>query len=160
MRANEHISKLEHKLLLVIAFTVFAFGLLCFLGDVVADINRAVSSTQFEFSNCGIFYSFPLIYLSSAFIFVALLLTKRFLLSSLLTLSYILLIVYAIYVRFETFADNRFGELSFSFVEQMKIAVFYYDHIIFTLASILLFWQTSILLRMLIKTKHRTIELP
>ncbi len=160
MKANEHISIREHKFLLIIAFTIFVFAFSVFSTEVIADYNRAVSETKFEFSNCAISYSFPPAYLSSIFIFIALLLTKRFFLSVVLTLSYILLIVYAIRVRFETFADSRFGELSFGFTEQMESTVFYYDYIIFTFTLILLFWQISILLRMLIKTLQGKTELP
>jgi hypothetical protein len=160
MKANEYISKQEHKFLLIFAFTIFVFAFSVFSTELIEDYNRAIPETQFEFSNCGIFYSFPPAYLSSIFILFALLLTKRFLLSLLLTLSYILLIVYAIYVRFETFADSLFGELSFGFIEQMEIVVYYYDYVIFTLTLILLFWQISILLRMLIKTLQRKNELP
>jgi hypothetical protein len=160
MQANKYISKQEYKFLLIFAFTIFGFAFSISLAELIENYRQASYQTQFEFSNCAIQFSFPLAYLSSIFIITALFFTRKFLLSSFLTVSYILLIVYAIYFRFETFADSMFGELDFGFLEQMNQVVYYYDFIIFTFTFILLFWQISILLRILIKTLQRKNDLP
>lgn len=160
MKTDEYISKQEHKFLLVIACLLFGFALLCSLGELLENYHQSVSQSQFEFSDCSIRFSFPFAYLLSVFIVVALFFTRRFLLSSLLTFSYILLGVCVVYFRFEAYAENPLGELNFEFLKQLDLVVFYYDYIIFTLAYVLLFWQSSILLRMLIKTLQRKNRLP
>jgi hypothetical protein len=53
-----------------------------------------------------------------------------------------------------------FGGLKFGLVEQIRFVAHNYDYLAFSFALILLFWQISILLRMLIKTLQRKTELP
>lgn len=160
MRTSKEISKGEYKFLLVISLMLFGFTCFGILGEILENYHRSISQTQFEFSDCSIRFSFPFAYLLSICIVAALFFAKRFLLSSLLTFAYALLGVYIIYFRFETFAESRFGEMSFGFLEQLDFVVFHYDYINFTLTFILLFWQISILLRMLIKTLQRNDKLP
>ena len=98
MKANNHISKKEHKLLLVIAFITFiiAFSNLTYQG--IEKYNSFISEGQIELkkqaNNEPIFrmYSFerassiPFLNFLSLFIFLTLYKSKRFIISSLLTL--------------------------------------------------------------------------
>ncbi len=171
MKANNYISKREHKLLLIVAFTASLFVLSIFTLQVVKDYNYSVSEEQLEiqyqatgergihFSSSNSEYTIPGLHFLTLFIFLALLKTKKFLLPSLLTVFYVLCIIYSLFLRFNISKfDGHITKVSF--VEQLYLVANTFDCSAFFLASILLFWQISILLRMLIKTLQRKTELP
>jgi hypothetical protein len=169
MKANNYISKKEHILLLIFAFTAFGFVLSVITPQVISIYNYSVSEEQRElksqaddkpnprFSGSQSPNIMPLFHFLSFFIFIALLKTKRFLLSSFLTIFYVFCIVYGLSLRFES---SMFGGLEISFIKQIRFVAHNYDYLAFSFALILLFWQISILLRMLIKTLQRKTELP
>lgn len=49
MKANKYISKTEHKLLLIVAFTSFVFVLSIFFLQEIKDYNDAISKEQNKF---------------------------------------------------------------------------------------------------------------
>ncbi len=169
MKANDYISKREHILLLIVAFTVFGFVLSVIIPQVISIYNYSVSEEQRELkkqadgkptprlSGSHSPDIMPLFHFLTFFIFIALFKTKRFLLSSFLTVFYVLLIIYGLSLRFE---NSMFGGLEFGLVKQIRFVAHNYDYLAFSFALILLFWQISILLRMLIKTLQRKTELP
>ncbi|MBA4121053.1 MAG: hypothetical protein H0X72_01135 [Acidobacteria bacterium] len=169
MKANNLISKNEHKLLLIVSFIAFLFVLSIFTLQVIKDYNYSVSEKQQEiknqvsgkpsprFSSSAGGHTIPGLHFLTLFIFLALLKTKKFLLSSLLTVFYVFCIIYGLWLNISQF-DEHITKVSF--VEQLSLVANTFDYLGFFLASVLLFWQISILLRMLIKTLQRKIELP
>ncbi len=171
MKASNFISKKEHRLLLIIAFTVFLFVFSIFTLQVVKDYNYSVSEDQRQlkfqadgassprFSSDN--YVLPGLHFLTLFIFIALLKTKRFLLSSSLTVFYAIVFIYVLSARYN---GSRLGGEEFSpkvhFLDQIYRAADSFDYLAALFISILLFWQISILLRMLIKTLQRKTELP
>jgi len=174
MKANNYISKREHKLLSLVAFTSFVFALSIISLQGIKDYNDAISKEQnkFErlannepilsFSACGgMDYRVPFLHFLTLFIFVALLKTKRVILSSFLTIFYAVVFIYGLSARYD---GSRLGGEEFSpkvdFFDKVYRAATDFDYLAALFISILLFWQISILLRMLIKTLQRKIELP
>lgn len=166
MKPNKYVSKREHKLLLTVAFTSFVFVLIIFSLQQIKDYNDAVSKEQSElerisnnkpvisFAACGaIDYRIPLLHFFTRFIFIALLKTKRYLLPLFLTVFYAVVFVYGLSMRYD---GARLGGEEFSpkveFLDKVYRAATDYDYLAAFFISILLFWQISILLRMLIKT--------
>lgn len=173
MKANSYISKREHKLLTTFAFVVFIFVLLFISLSIIYDYNYSVSETQKElqsqanakprikFSGGNGLTFFPLFHLLTFFIFVALLKTRRFLPPFLLTIFYIFIFIYGLSARFK---GRQLGGEEFSPKVDLHKQLYYaadgYDHFAALFILILLFWQISILLRMLIKTVQRKNVLP
>ncbi|MBA3334382.1 MAG: hypothetical protein H0T08_02105 [Acidobacteria bacterium] len=159
MKANNYISKTEHKLLLTVAFTAFIFVLTIITLQVVVSYNYSVSNNRFSGTNDTI--KIPLFHFLTLFIFIALLKTKRFLLPLFLTVFYAFVFIYGLSVRYNA---GRVGGEEFSpkvaFLDQVYRGADNFDYIAAVFISILLFWQISILLRMLIKTLQRKTELP
>ncbi len=173
MKANKYISKREHKFLLIVAFTSFVFASSIFSLQGIKDYNDAISKEQnkleqlannepiLSFSACGgMDYRIPFLHFLTLFIFVALLKTKRFLLSSFLTFFYAVVFIYGLSARYN---GGRLGE-EFSpkvdFLDQVHRAATDFDYLAALFISILHLWQISILLRMLIKTSQRKTALP
>lgn len=170
MKTNKHISKKEFKGLLILGLlaSVFAFSSLAFTS--INAFNESVAEEQmrlgleangysvFEFYSFVRGSFFPLFCILSLFIFVALLKTKIFAVSSLLTLLNFSMFIYEIYLRRGIFFDESFA--NFGFIEKLFIIGNIFDYLTFLIVSILLFWQISILLRMLIKTSQRKNVLP
>lgn len=171
MKTNNHISKKEFKLLLVVSFITSVIAFSNFTFQVIEKYYDSVSEQQTELRKqanneptFGI-YSFerassiPFLNFLSFFIFIILYKSKRFLVSSLLTLLIFIPLAYEFYrgFRFILFynplPERSFSELLFLFANR-------FDYFVFLFVSILLFWQISILLRMLIKTLQRKAELP
>ena len=173
MKANKYISKREHKFLLITAFMAFMFTLSVVSFQVVKSYtdtvvesqkerkNQANSEKTIRFSNHGMNYNFPLFHFLTFFVFALLLITKRFLLSSFLTVCYAVLFIYGLSARYK---GARLGGEEFSpkvdFLDQVYRAADSLDYIAAFFISILLFWQISILLRMLIKTLQKDEALP
>lgn len=173
MKANSYISKKEQKLLLLVAFIVFVFVALAFSYDIIKDYNYFVDKEQQRLEYLanynregGISGShstavIPALHFLTLFIFLALLKTKRFLLSSFLTVFYAIVFIYGLSARYN---GSRLGGEEFSpkvdFLDQVHRAANSFDYFAALFISILLFWQISILFRMLIKTLQRKTELP
>ncbi len=170
MKTNRHISKKEFKGLLILALlaSVFAFSSLALTSinaynESVADEQmklelKANGHPTFEFYSFERGSFFPLFCILSLFIFVALLKTKIFVIPFLLTLSNFCMFIYEVFLRKWIFFDEYFS--NFSFTEKLFIIGNIFDYLTFTLVSVLLFWQISILLRILIKTSQRKNVLP
>ncbi len=173
MKVNNYISRKEHKLLLIVAFITFAFIASAFCYGIIVDYNYFVYDQQQRleslanynqaggFSGSGPTAGIPLLHFSTLFIFIALLKTKKFLLSSILTFFYAVVFIYGLSARYNA---SRLGGEEFSpkvaFLDQIYRGADNFDYITAVFISILLFWQISILLRMLIKTLQRKTELP
>jgi uncharacterized membrane protein SpoIIM required for sporulation len=114
MKANNYISKKEHKLLLIVAFTSFIYVALTFCYGITKDYNYSVYKQHQRLEHLasynregGISGSsprlvMPALHFLTLFIFIALLKTRRFLLSSFLTVFYAIVFIYglsAIYNR-------------------------------------------------------------
>ncbi len=178
MKANNYISKSEHKLLLFFAFIIFVLAFSSFTSQIIENYNKSVSVKQeelkekanyiktnevnFEFyiltrADPRPFYSLFIILLS-LFTFLALLKTKKFLLPSFST-SFSFLIFFAWFFYFNNTINNNETQPPNLSTRLLIIATFF-DYLVFSLVSILLFWQISILLRMLIKTLQKEKALP
>ena len=102
-----------------------------------------------------------LLHFLTFFIFLALLKTKRFLLSTFLTIFYAFVFVYGISAGYYA---RRLGGEEFSpkvyFFDSVYRGADIFEYVAALFISILLFWQISILLRMLIKTLQKERALP
>lgn len=152
----------------------FLFIFATFSFEHIKDYNYAVSKEQnklktlannqqvISFAACGgVDYRIAPFHFFTFFIFLAILKARNFLLSSLLTFSYAFVFVYGLSAKFRA---ARLGGDEFSprvdFFDQVFRAAGASDYIIAFFISILLFWQISILLRILIKTLQRKSKLP
>lgn len=173
MEANQYISKHEHKIILIIAFAAFIFSIAGSISYSIKADNKcdAYFKEQEEDRKQGkpVFsgpYCFPdihpelltsIILLVSA-TFFALCFTKKYFLSFLLTIASL--------SRFLSWLFRSINQLFDDVSDFVKgVDRYFYNAGIFDLAvlfllSILFLWQTSILLRMLIKTLQRKTELP
>ena len=168
MKANKYISKKEHKLLLAIAFAAFIFSIAGSIAySIKADIKRAQYYKEQEENkaqNKPVFsgpYCFPdkhpqflfSIILLLGLTFSSLFISKRYLLSSLITI-----VTFSMFVDWFIDTKKLVSDNESPIVKGLE-RIFYnagnIDLIVFLLVSILLFWQFSILLRMLIKTLQR-----
>ncbi len=156
MKANSYISAKEHKLLLVLAFISAILAFLALVHQIIENYNKPASIGIYDMSRASLI---PWFNFFTLFIFIALFKSKRFIISSLLTLFSFVIFAYEFYsvVRI-IILFNPIAELTF--VEKLLLIANYFEYINFFLVLILLFWQISILLRMLIKTLQRKTELP
>ena len=173
MMANKYISTTEHKSLLVVSFISLIFVLSTISFEIIEDYNYAVLERQREleyqangeqiprFSNDSIDNTFPGLHLLTLFIFLSLLTTKRFAIPSILTTFYAIVFVYNLYekYKFGFLGGEDFASKTDTFYRIYRMANGY-EYFAAFFISVLLFWQISILLRMLIKTLQRKPELP
>lgn len=162
MKANKYISKREHKSLMLFAFIVFIFVLLFISLSFIEEVtNQPNAMPNVKLSGDNGLMIFPLFRLITFFIFLAILKTKRFLLSFLLTIFYTFLFIYGLSARFK---GGQLGGEEFSPKIDLHLEIYFaangYDYFAAFFISILLFWQISILLRMLIKTLQKENVLP
>ena len=163
MKTNKYISKTEHKLLLIVAFIAFIIFSAIFAGQVTEAYDNffADRTSKIRFSGSGNQFQAPLFHLLTLFIFAAILKTKRFLLSSFLTVFYALVFIYGLSARYD---GGLLGGEEFSpkvdFLDKVYRAATDFDYLAALFISILLFWQISILLRMLIRTLQKESVLP
>lgn len=172
MKLNGYISNREHKALLIVAFLAFIFVLSVFTAQIAGDYNDLVSETQknlneqfggnrnIRFSNCSPAIRMGAFHFLTFFIFVSLLKTKRFLLSSFSTLLYAFIFIYGLFVRVRYSGFDSDSFLNSSLIEQFYLVARDFDFPAAFFISTLFFWQISILLRMLIKTSQRENVLP
>ena len=156
MKANDYISKRERKLLLIFAFATFVFVLSVFIYDAIRIDN--LSNSPFSGS---VVRTLPGLHFLTLFIFIALLKTKRFILSSFLTSFYAVVFIYGLSI---SYYGRLLGGEEFSpkvgFYQRLYRQANSFDYLAAFFISILLFWQISILLRMLIKTLQKEQTLP
>ena len=168
-----YISKSERNSLLMFTFIFFCFVSLVITTEVINGYNSSVYETQQElesqatgepypkFSISNSAPTVPLLHLLTFLIFIALYKSKRFLLSIFLTIFYALIFIYGLSLRYN---GARLGGEEFSpkvdFLDKVYRAATDFDYVAALFISILLFWQISILLRILIKTTQRKPELP
>nr|MBA2736869.1 hypothetical protein [Pyrinomonadaceae bacterium] len=169
----KYISKNEYKLLLVVAFIAFVFVALTFCYAIVKDYNYSVNKEQqrLEYlanynreggmSGSSPVLIVPLLHFLTLFIFLALFKTKRFLVPLFLTVFYATVFIYGLS---ESYYAGLLGGEEFSpkvdFFARIYRVADNSDYLVAIFISILLFWQISILLRMLIKTSQKESVLP
>lgn len=166
--SNNYISKLEVKLIRIFAFLLFVIVVFFISLSIVNEYNYFVSETQNDLLNqanaesnirfsggSGIIF-FPLFHIFNFFIFIAIYKTKRFLLPFLLTIFYTIIFIYGLSARFKA---GQLGGEEFSPKVELHKQLFYaansYDYFVAAFILILLFWQITILLRILLKTLQR-----
>lgn len=151
MKANNYISNKELRLIQVVAFIWVILVVSNFCSEVINTYNDAVSEQQKElatqagsnvirFSGCFPCCSMPGFHFVSIFIFIALIKPKRFITSLLLTFSYL--------------------SMEFYFIHKIYYCFGNFDVLASVFILVLLFWQISILFRILIKSLQRKSELP
>lgn len=172
MKVNNYVSKKEHRLLLIVAFTAFVYVVSAFTFEAVNGYNQYISEQQnvlknqadgkpnLRFSGTDGINQIPGLHILTLFIFAALLKTKRFLLPVILTVFYATGFIYSLFVRANYSGFDSPNFLQSSFFEQIYLVSNLFDFLAFFFILILLFWQISILLRMLIKTLQRKRVLP
>lgn len=174
MKANPYISIKENRFLIIFASIIFAFTLINLGSIVIEDFNNSVKDKQEElrreadgnkfgngidFSICG----FPRINFVPHFRFLSILVViflifeKTILYASLCSFLSFCAFSYENYSRFNYYFENQ---IDLTFLETLNQIARPLDYVVFLLISILLFWQISILLRMLIKSLQRKTELP
>lgn len=172
MKANNYISKKEHRLLLIIAFVAMMFVLSSFISEGIKSYNISVSENQQKLENLANGYppvSFPTyndysiagFHLLIVFIFASLLITKRFLLPFFLTIFYAACLSYSVPARFDA---KRLGSEEFSphvnFIKKIYFEADSFDYVAAFFILILLAWQLSILLRIFNKFQQYKNVLP
>jgi hypothetical protein len=176
MKANNYISKIskrEHKLLLVVSFAAFVFSIAGFLTyNIKADLakseyfreqeineaeNKPVLAGPYCFPDKHPQFLFSIILLAGS-TFISLYFTQRYLLPFLFTIASLTMFGYWF---FDTREALFYAESDFiKGVDRFFYNAGDFDLAVFFLSSILLFWQISILLRMLIKTTQKENGLP
>lgn len=171
------ISEKERKLLLTLAFLCFLFSIFNFSGCLINKYNSYVSEKQsdmeaqanddvhfaiysFERPPLNPLFSFVNIFLLS-FAFINLYKSKRFLLSSFFTsISFYFFIYLIIDTRRLIGAEEEDSTLPLTNLDRIIYKASYLEFACYLTVSILLFWQISILLRMLIRNSQRKNVLP
>ncbi len=179
MQANEYISKKGHQILLIMTFVSFVLAVSSFAFSCVKIYNESISEIQQDLEreanyvntdklSFGIYVLTPapiapFLILAEVFLtfitFLFLLKPGKFFLSSFSTILSFLLFVF-------WFVSTRYLVLGITDspkpqgLEGILTHSNGFDFILLFFVSILLFWQISILLRMLIKTMQRKSELP
>lgn len=173
MKANNYISKTEHKLLLVVAFAALIFSIVGSAAYAKKDFDERqeyyriqaekIARNEPTFSGA---YCFPdkhpqflfKIILILGLTFSSLCLVKSYLPSFLLTIVSFSMYVYWFFDTKRLLASNEWTNVQG--LERIFYRAGNFDFAVFSLVSILLFWQISILLRMLIKTLQKERALP
>ena len=123
MKANKYIPQKEHLALLIFTFIAFVFVLSGFASEVIKVLNASGSLFLY-------FPTYPArLHFLTFFIFIALLKTKRFLLSSFLTVLYACIFVYSFFerVKYSGFDSDSF--LNSSLIEQLYLVASDFDFI-------------------------------
>lgn len=174
MKVNPYISIKEKRLLIILASIIFTLTLINLGSIVIEDYNNKVKEKQeklmreangdkigngIDFSICGFPRTnfVPHSRFFSVLIFFILLFETKFIFSSLSTFLGFSAFAYENYSRFQSYFEN---EIDLPFMKIIEFIARPLDYFVFLLISALLFWQISILLRMLIKSLQRKPELP
>jgi len=157
MQTNYYISRREHNLLLILASTSVVFAFSNFAYQLINHFIKPIDSfVLYDISRGSLLPTFNFLTLG---IFIALFKSRRFIISSLMTSLSFIIFAYEFYSRVRIILrDDPFPELSLT--EQLLMIANYFDYTVFLIVSVLLFWQISILLRMLIKTLQKDEALP
>lgn len=152
MKANPYISIKEKRLLTILASIVFVLNILN-LGLIEI---KNLQNTGIDFCvYCRLGY-IPLFRLFSIFVFPFVLWSRKFYLSTTISVLSFLTFCYEFYLNVRANIEN---DNLFSNKELINIIASPLDYLVFLLISILLFWQISILLRILITNRQRKIGL-
>lgn len=152
MKPNFYISRKEHILLTLFVFIAFGFVLSVFTLQVAQIYNHTVyeqqqelrtqanSNTDFSFA----FYPFHRViggfHFLTFFIFIAMLTTKRYFLSSFLTLLYAIFFIYGLTFRyFGSWSSSQEFSPNVSFLKTLYGEANSFDYIAALFISILLF---------------------
>ncbi|MBA2334885.1 MAG: hypothetical protein M3449_11235 [Acidobacteriota bacterium] len=170
MKANKYISKKEHISLVIFSFAVFSFVFTINTLEVARFYNYSVSEKQeklqsqadgtphIQFSGSSGPHLPAGLHFLTFFIFISLFGTKRYLVSSLLTLFYAIVFIYGLYARYAPWGEEFSPKVDF--LEKLYRVADTFDYLAAVFISILLFWQISILLRIFIKILQRKKQLP
>lgn len=153
MKANPYISVKEKRLLMILASIIFALNLINLGLIQIENLNhKGIDFCAYcRLGYIPIFRFFVLI----AFPFV--LWSRKFYLSTIFTSLSFLTFCYEVFLN--VWANIEYDYL-FSNIELLDEIARPLDYLVFLLISVLLFWQISILLRMLVKITQRKPELP
>lgn len=173
MKANNYISKREHKLLLIVALAALIFSIVGSASYVKKDSDeraeyyriQAEKSANNEMTFSGP-YCYPdkhpqflfSIILLLGLTFCSLCFAKKYLLSSSLTFASVLMFVYWFSNTQKLLSNNESPTIKG--LDRLFYKAGDFDIVVCSLVSILLFWQISILLRMLVKTTQKDEALP
>jgi len=175
MKANNYISKKEHKLLLIFAFILFILAFTNFVCDSIESYNKRFQEEQIELkekannngNSFGIYgdwganrpwYRFSFIFLT-LLAFLTLQKIRVFIFPLFITIVPFSIFAYWFIRTYNLIVIDEFVSRHKGLDRTLIIATVF-DYLIFFFVSILLFWQISILLRMLIKTLQRKSILP
>jgi hypothetical protein len=172
MKKSNYVSSKEHKLILITAFVWFGLVAITFIWEIGGFYNEAVSRQQQELAlQAGVKPepafsissnpTMPGFHFLSIFILAALYKTKRFIAPLLLTIIYFATFLYGLTVKFDSgqLGGEEFSP-EFSLCHKLYYGTSDFDFLAAFFISILLFWQISILLRILIKSLQRKDALP
>lgn len=174
MKNCDAVSKREYYCLLITAFATFLFAFSVISYQIVGEFNFYAAQKQQELKNfanneqlirmLGLQYDItylPGFHLLNLFIFLALLKTKRFLLPFILTVIYAAMFLYELPLRYY---GSLLGGEEFSpkidFLTLIYREANLFDYIAAIFISILLFWQISILFRMLLRRLKKESVMP
>jgi Zn-dependent protease with chaperone function len=173
MKANNYISKIEHKLLLIVALAALIFSIAGSAAYAKKDSDERDEYDRIQAENIvnnePVFsgaYCHPdkhpqflfSIILLLGLTFCSLCFAKKYLLSSSLTFASVLMFVYWFINTQKLLSDNESPTIKG--LDRLFYKAGDFDIVVCSLVSILLFWQISILLRMLVKTLQTKNELP
>jgi len=158
MRANKFISKREHALLMIFSLLISCFVFAVFAEEIVRNYNIGVAEVQREFMSqagglerirfsgggpqlpAGLhFLAFPVTF----FVVIA----KRFFLSTLLTLFYAACFAWSIFTRLYWDGYGQPFPFSGDLLDGIYRRTDLFDQIAACFISVLLVWQTTILIR-------------
>lgn len=153
MNINSYISIKEQRLLIIFAIIIFSLTIIN-LGLIGID---NLKQTGIDFcAYCPKSY-IPIFRFFVLFFFPFVLWSRKFYLSIIFTSLSFLTFSYEVFLNFRANIENNF---LFSMSELFTEIARPLDYLVFLLISVLLFWQISILLRILIQTTQRKPELP
>jgi hypothetical protein len=173
VKSNPFITIIEHKLLSYAAMIAFIFSVASLVSQFIGAYNDGVQIEQSRLAhqaNSEMFFEpfyfyggypqyliFLILLLGLNYLFI--INARRFLFASLTTFfSFLFFVKWFIYTR-EGLSEME-GVSHIKGLESFFFQAGNFDLIVLLLVSILLFWQISILLRMLIKTVQRKYVLP
>lgn len=159
MKSNSYISIKESPFLLITASLVFFLTVINLGSIIYTEFLSSLRSSGIDFSNCGVrrINLIPYFRFFALLIFPLLIWKKKAVFSILFTFLSFSGFTSEIY---RTFGYISLNEVKISFFELISYNITQIDFIVFSIISLLLFWQISILLRMLIKSLQRKPELP
>lgn len=173
MTANRLTSNKEYRVILAIAFAAFIFSIAGSIAYAIkADVKRSEFYKEQEANEAQHGYSFsgpyctpdrhPQLLVSIVLLvgatFFSLCIAKKYVLSTLLTTASLTRFIHWFVETRDLFNAGVLD--SVRGIDRIFYNSGFFDITVLFLISGLLFWQISILLRMLIKNTHRKIELP